>query len=110
MTGPSCAAARALWSAVRAALLIAESSELVRAATVRDTAAMSASALLTAARFCSLSSASSVVDVRSTLPSTVMITFSSRAVSDALLGISGSSPGLLATSGAEPRAPPANST
>ena len=61
----------------------------MRAAIVRATVAMSASALLNAARFSSLRMALMLLDVLSSLASTVVSTFSSRALSEGLVRITG---------------------
>lgn len=65
---------------------------LLRAAMVRDTVAMSASALFNAAWFAGLSRASMVLDVRSSLVCTVESTFSSQALSDGLVRVTGRRP------------------
>ena len=110
ITGPSCAVTRAPLSKVRAALVTVASSVSLRAARVRDTVAISASALLKALRFSTLSSASILLDVLSSLARTLVSTFSNRADSEGLVRITGYCSGGAARSGGESRVPPPSST
>ena len=111
ITGPSLRRrACSVFSKVRAALAMPASSVSLRAAIVCATAAMSASALLNAARFSSLRMALMLFEVLSSFASTVVSTFSRRALSEGLVRITGYSLPAVARSGGASRAPPLSST